>query len=1125
MAWRSIERKSINTALVVTVLLLSLAGSMAWAQATAQISGGVKDQSGAVLPGVEVTATQTATGAKRSVVSDENGSYILQNLPIGPYTMEAALPGFKTYVQSGIILQVGTTPTVNFTLEVGQVTDQVEVQADAALVEARSSGVGNVIDNQRVLELPLNGRNPTELIFLAGAAVPTTDGSLNSGVRNYATVVIQVGGGANGGLNYMLDGGTHGDPENNLNLPLPFPDALQEFKVETNGLAAQYGHHAAGAINAVTKSGTNAYHGDVFEFLRNGALNAQNFYATSEDGLKRNQFGGTFGGPILKNKLFFFVGEQATIQRSTPTLNRSFVPTAKMLAGDFTDFASAACQSGKDVTLTRPFGTNGYARNTVDPKLFSPQALALVNDPRFPRSSDPCGLTTFGGVSNPSEYLTTARVDLQKSQKHSMLFRYMGARKDQPWDYDGKNILTSSTGQINQRVHSLVFGDSYLIGTGIVNAVHLTAVRTVNPRVHPDVIDLNDLGVKNVWVPFEGHMNLGVGSGLANGINPNGFTVTGVNVQPGHYNATEGQAADDVSWIRGSHQLGFGMYYSHRIFNANSNVAANPTFTFNGNRMSTIAGVDPGTGLALSDFLLGLPSGFSAGTKSFLYPRQNYISAYIQDSWKATRRFTLNYGIRWEPFISPYDGEGRHNYFTTDLYNSGYRSTSYPLAPMGTVMSGDALAPKNGKYMFNRLGHFAPRLAVAWDPNGDGMTVVRAAFGIFSDLPPMWTFYGNAAGSPWNGTTSLTNPSFSDPWNLPSANYTTGYPGGNPLPSTFTNTTPFQLNGGYDNLRQDAKSTYIEQWNLSVQRQVGQNWLFAGNYLGHEDVHLWGPQNQLDYSVWAPGANTGNIPTRKVLTLLNPNEGKYYNAIGDLEDGGTGSYHAMLLTVQRRRAKGLTILGNYTLSHCIGDGVVSQPGSGGITPGFRKYNRSNCSGDRTHIVNLSTVVETPQFANKTMRIIGSGWQLSGILKLMSGSSFRVTSGNDTTFTGTSDNGRANQILADVFLPDKNKDGWLNRNAFESPTQATGTCSVVTLSCGYGNSAQYRGPGLINLDLGLTRRFQVHEAQVIEFRVEAFNAPNHVNPFNPSAALNSQTFGKSVAAADPRIMQLALKYMF
>jgi hypothetical protein len=427
--------------------------------------------------------------------------------------------------------------------------------------------------------------------------------------------------------------------------------------------------------------------------------------------------------------------------------------------------------------------------------------------------------------------------------------------------------------------------------------------------------------------------------------------------------------------------------------------------------------------------------------------------------------------------------------------------------------------------MFNRLGHFVPRLAVAWDPRGNGLMVVRAAYGMFADLPPMWTFYGNAAGSPWNGTTAITNPTFSDPWNTPSATYLTGYPGGNPLPSSFTTSTPYQLNGSYDNLRQDAKSSYIHQWNLSVQRQVGQNWLVAANYLGNQAVHLWGPQIQMNYSVWSAGANTGNVTQRKVLTLLNPDQGKYYNAIGDLEDGGTSSYNAMLVTVQRRRARGLTILGNYTYSHCIGDGVVSQPGSGGITPGFRKYNRSNCSGDRLHIANVSTVVESPKFANNTMRWLFSGWQLSGILKMMSGTSFRVSSGIDTTFTGTTDNGRANQILADAFVPNKNKDLWLNINAFAVPTQTTGICSAVTLSCGYGNAAQLRGPGLINLDLGLTRRFQVIEGQSIEFRAEAFNAPNHVNPLNPSSALNSQTFGKSVAAADPRIMQFALKYVF
>src|SRR5438105_6046439 len=312
-----------------------------------------------------------------------------------------------------------------------------------------------MIDNQRVLELPLNGRNATELIFLAGVAVQNTNVNLNSGVRNYATTVISVAGGLDGGLNYYLDGGTHDDPENNLNLPLPFPDALQEFKVETSGVGAQYGHHSAGTINAVTKAGTNAFHGDLFEFVRNGSMNARNAYAVTNDGIKRNQFGGVLGGPIVKNKLFFFGGEQMTTLRSTPSARKEFVPTPQMLAGDFTTFASAQCQ-GTDVTLGAPFGTNGFARNMIDPKSLSPQALALST--RLPSAANACGFTEFAALNNLNEYLTTAKVDYQKNQKHSIFVRYMGARKDQPWDYDGSNILSSSSGQLNQRTHSLVIG-------------------------------------------------------------------------------------------------------------------------------------------------------------------------------------------------------------------------------------------------------------------------------------------------------------------------------------------------------------------------------------------------------------------------------------------------------------------------------------------------------------------------------------------------------------------------------------------------------------------------------------------------------------------------------------------
>src|SRR5712691_11120622 len=304
---------TIATALVVTTMSAAV-----WAQSTAQINGAVRDQSGAVMPGVDVTVTQTATGLMRTAVTNETGSYVFANLPIGPYRLEAALPGFRSYVQTGIILQVGSNPQINAVLEVGQVAEAVEVTADAALVETRSTGVGRVIDNQRVLELPLNGRQATELIFLSGMATPGT-GATSTTTRNYPTIQVAVAGGLATGVAYNLDGANINDPYNGLNLPIPFPDALQEFKVETSGLAAQYGTYSSAAVNAVTKAGTNNFHGDAFEFVRNQVFNARNSFAPARDPLKRNQFGGTIGGPILKNKLFFFGGFQETTVRAAPT--------------------------------------------------------------------------------------------------------------------------------------------------------------------------------------------------------------------------------------------------------------------------------------------------------------------------------------------------------------------------------------------------------------------------------------------------------------------------------------------------------------------------------------------------------------------------------------------------------------------------------------------------------------------------------------------------------------------------------------------------------------------------------------------------------------------------------------
>src|SRR5437870_8256066 len=386
--WRSKMRTLASVAKIV-VLGISL-GVFGWAQAvsTSQINGTVQDASGAVLPGAEITATQTDTGAVRMTVSNETGSYVLPGLPVGPYKLEVSLPGFRTFIQSGIVLQVNSSTAVNAVLNVGQVSETVEVQANAALVETRSTGIGQTVENTRILELPLIGRQVSDLIPIIGAALPltTTDTTYRGVYPN--TTGFTIAGGLLGGNTYTLDGGFHNDVYASYGLPLPFPDALQEFKVETSSLPAQYGFHSGGAVNAVTKAGTNDFHGTLFEFVRNYAFNARNFFAPTRDGLKRNQYGGTIGGPIKKNKLFFFAGYQGTITRQSPQNTFAFVPTADMIAGDFTTFASRTCQRDA-IDLRAPFQNNRLA-----PSQISQAAVNIAK--RLPAPVDQCGRTSWG---------------------------------------------------------------------------------------------------------------------------------------------------------------------------------------------------------------------------------------------------------------------------------------------------------------------------------------------------------------------------------------------------------------------------------------------------------------------------------------------------------------------------------------------------------------------------------------------------------------------------------------------------------------------------------------------------------------------------------------------------------
>src|SRR5438128_3405900 len=654
-----------------------------WAQATAQISGTVRDQSGAVLPGVEVTATQTATGIARNAVSNETGSFVLPNLPLGPYRVEAALTGFRTFVQVGIVLQVNSSPVINPVLEIGQVTEQVEVQANAALVETRSTAVGEVIETQRILELPLPARNVTNLITLTGGASPGGAASAPGGfVRrtSAATNYVSVGGGLYFGVMYALDGAMHNDAYDNSQIPFPFPDALQEFKVDVSGMGAAGGSRGSGGnVSAVTKSGTNDLHGSAFEFVRNYLFNARNPFARVRDDLKRNQFGGTLGGPVVKNKLFFFGGYQGTLTRTAGGGNIAYVPTQAMMTGGWTAVASSACNNGRPVNLAAPF-----ANNQIDPSLYSKPSLKVVS--MLPAAEDDCGKVVYNIPSRPNEYQIVEKMDYQQSARHSIFQRYIVTRYSNPHPYNvTHNLLALNTtdGGNEDLAHGFALGSTYLVSPNTVNAFRVGMTRVIVGRPGIQFFGPSDIGV-NAYTYSPGNMVLVINGGFQ-------FNTRGVYA---HNVSNAYNLNDDVNLVRGNHQMTFGGNISEYKVYQRCLVSGQGSYTFNGSA----------TGLGMADFLTGRLTQLMQVSAVLWSSRQTYVAAYLQDVWKMSPRVTLNAGLRWEPFLPLAVGYGRGSSlneggsfnFSQERFNRGIRSTVYPSAPAGLYFPGDPGFPEHG---------------------------------------------------------------------------------------------------------------------------------------------------------------------------------------------------------------------------------------------------------------------------------------------------------------------------------------------------------------------------------------------------------------------------------------------
>jgi hypothetical protein len=1115
----------------VSIFLLSLA--TASAQSTAQINGTVADSSGAVLPGVTVVAVQTDTNFRRETVTDAEGAFSLLNLPIGPYRLEASLSGFRTFAQAGIVLQVGSNPVIPVTLQLGQLAETVSVEASAPLVETRNPSIGQVITNEQVEALPLEGRNPASLIVLAGAAVDTGNPSSRSltGSRG-----IAIAGGQQFGVAYLLDGALHNNVYDGTNLALPFPDAMQEFRVETSSQNAQNGYKAGGTVGIATKAGTNLFHGDAFEFVRNHKFNATSPFAAinrttgerADDGLVRNQFGGVIGGPIVRDRIFFFAAYQGTRATQTPADIITFIPTQAMLAGDFSTVASAQCRAQGNLTLPAALG---FVNNRIDPALLSPAAVRIAR--MLPTTSDPCGQIAYSRTLKPREKMPIGRVDVQLTPNHSLFGRYMLSTTF--WDpallNNPDNILAPGTtggGGRDNSSHSLVIGDTMVLSNNVVNNIRLAVNRTSVVRSHAEMFGPEDVGI-NMFTYIPNYMNITTTGAFSINTGTETFSF---------YKPNTLGLSDDLTIVRGSHQYGFGGAMSLSDWKTESNVRSMGPISFNG-------GV---TGLPLGDFLLGRIFEFRQATPFRQDITQPYFALYGQDTWRVSPNITLNYGARWEPWFPQNSKDKAFYSFDIERLKSNTHSTVFPNAPAGLYYPGDPGFPGTTG-MKTVWSNIAPRVGISWDPKADGRTSVRAGYGMTGDFVTGQFFFDSRSAPPFGLEQRLNGARLDDPWGsvgrsnpFPVAVGGADYPFNQALYSLFI-TVPY-----------DIKTTRNHSWNVGLQQQIGDNMAFSATYLGNHMVNVWGvvdgnpgtvpaatPTSPCTLSLPTGGTqtfancSTATLDLRRELSQYNPSVGQFYGYLDYITDAGWQDYQGLMLSVQRRLAGGMTTTANYTVSRC--EGLISQgEGPLNVATGYTRpisllnppseaeqerlfeVDKGRCNAWRKHIFNLTASVQTPQFSNTAARALASGWRLSGVFRAQSGQPLTIASGLDRALSGIQGTTqRAEQVLDNVY-GDKTINNWFNPAAFAQPALGT-----------YGDSIRngYDGPGFRSVDLSLVRQFPVGTHR-LEARVEAFNAFNWFLPGNPNVTLSSATFGRITTfstIADPRVMQFALRYDF